>query len=80
MCGGATIAFWITLILGVLAVTLGVTLLFWPDKARPMLTSSKGMFWLVSGVVSLRWGAAHSTLRIPNNRDRGSLARTAFDR
>jgi len=49
-------AFWITLIRGMLAVTLGVTLLFWPDKARPMLVNFMGMFWLVSGIVSLRWG------------------------
>ena len=49
-------AFWITLIRGMLAVTLGVTMLFWPDKARPMQVSFMGMFWLVSGIVSLRWG------------------------
>jgi uncharacterized membrane protein HdeD (DUF308 family) len=49
-------AFWITLIRGMLAVALGVTLLFWPDKARPMLVNFMGMFWLVSGIVSLRWG------------------------
>jgi uncharacterized membrane protein HdeD (DUF308 family) len=49
-------AFWITLIRGMLAVTLGVALLFWPDKARPILVSFMGMFWLVSGIVSLRWG------------------------
>ena len=50
-------AFWITLIRGTLAVTLGVALLFWPDKARPILVNFMGMFWLVSGIVSLRWGA-----------------------
>ena len=49
-------AFWITLIRGVLAVILGVALIFWPDKARPILVSFMGMFWLVSGIVSLRWG------------------------
>jgi uncharacterized membrane protein HdeD (DUF308 family) len=49
-------AFWITLVRGMLAVTLGVALLFWPDKARPMLVNFMGMFWLVSGIVSLRWG------------------------
>jgi uncharacterized membrane protein HdeD (DUF308 family) len=49
-------AFWITLVRGMLAVTLGVALLFWPDRARPMLVSFMGMFWLVSGIVSLRWG------------------------
>ncbi len=49
-------AFWITLIRGTLALTLGAALLFWPDKARPMLVNFMGMFWLVSGIVSLRWG------------------------
>jgi uncharacterized membrane protein HdeD (DUF308 family) len=49
-------AFWITLIRGMLAITLGVVLFFQPDKARPMLVSFMGMFWLVSGIVSLRWG------------------------
>ena len=49
-------AFWITLVRGMLAITLGVALIIQPDKARPMLVSFMGMFWLVSGVVSLRWG------------------------
>lgn len=49
-------AFWITLIRGMLAVTLGVALVFYPDKSRPMLGNFMGMFWLVSGVMSLRWG------------------------
>jgi uncharacterized membrane protein HdeD (DUF308 family) len=49
-------AFWITLFRGTLALTLGVALVFQPDKARPMLVSFMGMFWLVSGIVSLRWG------------------------
>ena len=49
-------AFWITLIRGMLAITLGVALVFWPDKARPILVNFMGMFWLVSGIVSLRWG------------------------
>jgi uncharacterized membrane protein HdeD (DUF308 family) len=49
-------AFWITLIRGMLAIALGVTLLFQPDKARSMMVSFMGMFWLVSGIVSLRWG------------------------
>jgi uncharacterized membrane protein HdeD (DUF308 family) len=39
-----------------LAITLGVALVFWPDKARPILVNFMGMFWLVSGIVSLRWG------------------------
>jgi uncharacterized membrane protein HdeD (DUF308 family) len=50
-------AFWITLIRGMLAIALGVALIIQPDKARPMLVNFMGMFWLVSGIVSLRWGA-----------------------
>ena len=49
-------AFWITLIRGMLAIILGVALIFQPDKARPILVNFMGMFWLVSGIVSLRWG------------------------
>jgi uncharacterized membrane protein HdeD (DUF308 family) len=49
-------AFWITLLRGMLAICLGVALVLQPDKARPMLVNFMGMFWLVSGIVSLRWG------------------------
>lgn len=56
-------AFWITIIRGLLAVTLGVALFFQPDKARPMLGNFMGMFWLVSGVISLRWGASGERAR-----------------
>ena len=49
-------AFWITLVRGMLAISLGIALIFQPDKARPMLVNFMGMFWLVSGIVSLRWG------------------------
>lgn len=49
-------SFWIPLIRGLLAISLGVALVFQPDKTRPMLANFMGMFWLVSGIVSLRWG------------------------
>jgi uncharacterized membrane protein HdeD (DUF308 family) len=39
-----------------LAITLGIALFFQPDKTRPFLVSFMVMFWLVSGVISLRWG------------------------
>jgi len=48
--------FWIPLIRGLLAISLGVALVFQPDKTRPMLANFMGMFWLASGIVSLRWG------------------------
>ena len=56
-------AFWVTVIRGLLAITLGVALFFQPDKARPMLGNFMGMFWLASGVISLRWGASGERAR-----------------
>jgi uncharacterized membrane protein HdeD (DUF308 family) len=53
-----TVAFWITLIRGILAISLGTALLIQPDKPRPMLGNFMGMYWLVAGVMSLRWGAS----------------------
>ena len=47
--------FWLTLMRGSLAITLGLALLMQPDKTRPFLITSMGMFWLVSGVMSIRW-------------------------
>ena len=52
------VAFAITLIRGILAVSLGAALLFQPEKALPMLGNFMGMFWLASGIISLRWGAS----------------------
>jgi uncharacterized membrane protein HdeD (DUF308 family) len=49
--------FLITLFRGMMATTLGLVLLFQPDKTLPMLANFMGMFWLASGIISLRWGA-----------------------
>ena len=51
------IPFTVTLIRGLLAVTLGLALLIQADKSGSMLANFMGMFWLVSGIISLRWGA-----------------------
>jgi uncharacterized membrane protein HdeD (DUF308 family) len=53
----ANIPFWVTLVRAILAALLGLALLFQPDKARPMLVNFMGMFWLASGIMSVRWGA-----------------------
>ncbi len=50
------VMFWVTLMRGILAVTLGVALLIQPDKVRAFLITSMGIFWLVGGVMSIRWG------------------------
>jgi uncharacterized membrane protein HdeD (DUF308 family) len=49
--------FWVTLVRAVLATLLGLALLIQPDKARPMLVNFMGMFWLASGIMSVRWSA-----------------------
>ena len=54
----AAVPFWVTIIRAVLATLLGLALLIQPDKARPMLVNFMGMFWLASGIISLRWGAS----------------------
>lgn len=50
------IMFWVTLARGIMAVTLGLTVWFQPGKTRPFLITLMGMFWLVSGLMSIRWG------------------------
>ena len=56
-------AFWITLARSVLALALGLALIFHPDKTRPMLVNFIGMFWLAAGIMSLRWGASGERAR-----------------
>ena len=56
-------AFWITFIRGILALVLGAVLIFQPDKALPMLANFMGLYWLTSGVIGLRWGAAGGRAR-----------------
>lgn len=51
-----SVGFWVTLFRGILAAFLGVALIIQPDKARPILVNFMGMFWLASGIMSLRWG------------------------
>jgi len=53
-----TVKFWVTLLRGLLAITLGVVLVFYPDKTRWILGNFMGLFWFTSGVISLRWGAS----------------------
>jgi uncharacterized membrane protein HdeD (DUF308 family) len=51
-----SVGFWVTLFRGLLAAFLGLALIIQPDKARPLLVNFMGMFWLASGIMSLRWG------------------------
>jgi uncharacterized membrane protein HdeD (DUF308 family) len=57
------IMFWVTLLRGLMAITLGLALWIQPQKLRPFLITSMGMFWLVSGVMSIRWGLSGKRTR-----------------
>lgn len=48
----------ITLFRGLFATILGLALLFQPEKTTPILGNFMGLFWFVSGLISLRWGAS----------------------
>ncbi len=56
-------AFWITLARSVLALTLGLALIVEPQKTRPFLVNFMGVYWLVAGLMSLRWGASGERAR-----------------
>ena len=48
------IMFWITLVRGFLVLFLGLSLLFTPEKTKAMLFNFMGVFWLMTGIVSVR--------------------------
>lgn len=52
------ILYWVTLIRACLALTLGlaVIFIFLPGEQVPLLVDFMGMFWLVNGIIILRWG------------------------
>lgn len=56
--------YWIALIRGVLAISLGVALLLQPDKTRPVLANFMGMYWVMGGVVSMRLEAIYKRRRL----------------
>lgn len=59
----ANVPFWVTIVRGILATLLGLALLIQPDRARPLLVNFMGMFWLASGIMSVRWGASGQATR-----------------
>lgn len=48
------IAFWIAILRGILAIALGILLIFNPEKSRFMLFNMMGFFWLANGIILLR--------------------------
>ncbi|AAM31585.1 HdeD family acid-resistance protein [Methanosarcina mazei] len=58
--------YWITLIRAGLALTLGfaVIFIFLPGEQVPILVNFMGIFWLVNGIIILRWGIRREEKRI----------------
>jgi uncharacterized membrane protein HdeD (DUF308 family) len=47
---------WLSLIRGIVALLLGIALILIPISGKHLLVRYMGIFWLVSGASSLRWG------------------------
>lgn len=60
------ILYWVTLIRAGLALTLGLAVIFiyLPGEQVPLLVDFMGMFWLINGIIILRWGMRSEEKRI----------------
>jgi uncharacterized membrane protein HdeD (DUF308 family) len=52
--GGNPLVFWIALTRGLIIIFLGLSLLVIPDKTLKMLGNFMGIFWVMTGIVSIR--------------------------
>jgi uncharacterized membrane protein HdeD (DUF308 family) len=51
---GRGVAFWIQVIRALLLLTLGLSLIFIPEKTDQMLFNAMGLYWLTTGLVLIR--------------------------
>ncbi len=49
---------WLNLVRGVTALIIGILIFTWPHETQSTLVNFMGMYWFVSGLMSLRWGFA----------------------
>lgn len=49
---------WITLVRGVIAIGLGLALALSRDRAPAALANFMGIYWILNGIVTFRWGLA----------------------
>jgi uncharacterized membrane protein HdeD (DUF308 family) len=49
---------WITVARGVMAIVLGLALALALDRAPAALVNFMGVYWILNGIVTLRWGLA----------------------
>jgi uncharacterized membrane protein HdeD (DUF308 family) len=48
--------FWVTLVRGFFAILLSLALSFQPERTQSTLLTFMGIFWLMNGIISIRWG------------------------
>ena len=53
----------ITMFRGLFATILGLVLIIQPEKTTPILGNFMGIFWFMSGLISLRWGVSGERAR-----------------
>jgi uncharacterized membrane protein HdeD (DUF308 family) len=49
---------WFNIVRGVVAIIIGILIFAWPDSSGKTLANFMGIYWLSSGLMSLRWGVA----------------------
>ena len=49
---------WITVACGVMAIVLGLALALNGNRAPPALANFMGVYWILNGIVTFRWGLA----------------------
>jgi uncharacterized membrane protein HdeD (DUF308 family) len=49
---------WFNIIRGAVAIIIGMLIFAWPDASAKTLVNFMGVYWLSSGLMSLRWGVA----------------------
>jgi RimJ/RimL family protein N-acetyltransferase len=54
---------WITVARGVMAIVLGLALALRHDRAPAALVNFMGVYWILNGIVTFRWGLAAEGLR-----------------
>jgi hypothetical protein len=57
-------AYWIALGRSVLAMILGLALIFYPKKAQSLFVNFIGLFWIAGSLMTIRWGLANERSRL----------------
>lgn len=54
---------WTTLLRGLIALALGISLILQPEQAKATLIRYMSLYWLMSGLISLIWGSTRAKVK-----------------